>query len=72
VDALNTTIHATDVNIINVDVTEQFSGHGIGSREPFINAAGADAFHPNAAGYLAYAAAISAALPSAWVDGQLI
>jgi len=79
VDALNTTIqhavsvtHATDINIVYVDVTEEFRGHGIGSREPFINAAGADAFHPNAAGYLAYAAAISAALPGARVDGQLI
>jgi lysophospholipase L1-like esterase len=61
---------ATGVNIIYVDVTGGFAEHGIGSEQPFINATGPDAFHPNAAGYLAYAAAITAALPSAWVEGQ--
>jgi lysophospholipase L1-like esterase len=75
--ALNLTIqqavaatHASGVNIVYVDVTAEFVGHGIGSTEPFINATGADAFHPNAAGYLAYAAAISATLPAAWLEGR--
>jgi lysophospholipase L1-like esterase len=57
-----------DINIIYVDVTDEFAGHGIGSTHPFINATGPDAYHPNAAGYIAYAEAISAALPSAWLD----
>jgi lysophospholipase L1-like esterase len=48
-------------------VTEQFKGHGIGSSDAFINgpAAGIEAFHPNAAGYRAYAKAISAAIRKA-------
>ncbi|HEY6684834.1 MAG TPA: SGNH/GDSL hydrolase family protein [Propionibacteriaceae bacterium] len=57
------------VNIVYVDVTEAFDGHGIGgSKEPFINPpeAGINAFHPTPAGYVAYAEAISAALPSSW------
>jgi lysophospholipase L1-like esterase len=82
-DALNGTIahavavtRATGVDIVYVDVAAEdaplprFAGHGIGSAEPFINATGPDAFHPNADGYLAYEAAISAVLPSAWLDGQ--
>jgi lysophospholipase L1-like esterase len=72
--ALNTTIEAavnatrkdTGANIVYVDVTEQFEGHGIGTLDdPFINGPSADfpeAFHPNAAGYRAYAKAISAAI----------
>jgi len=42
-----------------VDVTGAFAGHGIGSSSPWINPVGlsADAFHPNATGYAAYAAA---------------
>jgi lysophospholipase L1-like esterase len=77
--ALNATIrqavtatHVTGVNIVYVDVTAAFAKHGIGA-EPhllFIKPAGADAFHPNAAGYRAYATAVSAALPAAWLDGQ--
>lgn len=44
-----------------VDVTEEFMGHGIGSLDPWIVAPPAfDAFHPNAAGYTAYAEAIRA------------
>jgi lysophospholipase L1-like esterase len=55
-----------DINIVYVDVTEAFAGHGIGSSDdPFINATGPDAFHPNAAGYRAYAKAISAAIRDA-------
>jgi lysophospholipase L1-like esterase len=67
--ALNQTIKDTveaaqiaGVNIEYVDVTTAFAGHGIGSLDPFINATGDDAYHPNAAGYKAYASAISAAL----------
>jgi lysophospholipase L1-like esterase len=59
------------VNIAYVDVTAAFRGHGIGgSEEPFINppGTGINAFHPTAAGYVAYAEAISAVLPSSWGD----
>ena len=73
--ALNTTIETAvkathNDNIIYVDVTEQFEGHGIGSSDdPFINAPGPtrspEDFHPNAAGYRAYAKAISAAIRDA-------
>jgi lysophospholipase L1-like esterase len=77
-DALNRTIqqavaaaYASGVNIVYVDVTAAFEEHGIGgSKKPFINASGVDAFHPNAAGYRAYADAIFAAPPGAWVDKQ--
>ena len=48
-----------------VDVTEEFAGHGIGSKGPFIHADGEDAYHPTAAGYRAYAKAIFAAIRSA-------
>jgi lysophospholipase L1-like esterase len=75
ITALNSTIQqavlaaqTASINIIYVDVTDEFAGHGIGSTHPFINATGPDAYHPNAAGYIAYAEAISAALPSAWLD----
>jgi lysophospholipase L1-like esterase len=66
--ALNQTIADTvaampkRVNITYVDVTGAFAGHGIFSPDPFINATGDDAFHPNVKGYEAYAAEISAAL----------
>jgi lysophospholipase L1-like esterase len=71
--ALNTTIKNavlnTGGNIIYVDVTKPFEGHGIGSSDdPFINGPSAglpEAFHPNAAGYRAYAKAISAAIRDA-------
>ena len=61
------------VNIVYVDVTAAFAGHGIGGTGvPFINppGTGIEAFHPTAAGYVAYAAAISAALPSSWSSRQ--
>ena len=51
---------------VYVDVTAAFAGHEIGSTGvPFINppGTGTEAFHPTAAGYVAYAAAISSALP---------
>jgi lysophospholipase L1-like esterase len=66
--AVNATRKDTGANIIYVDVTEQFEGHGIGSSAPFINGPSAgfpEAFHPNAAGYRAYADAISAAIGKA-------
>jgi lysophospholipase L1-like esterase len=59
------------VNIVYVDVTAEFTGHGIGSEEPpFINAPipgefHVEDFHPNADGYRAYADAISAAIRDA-------
>ena len=44
-----------------VDVTDAFLDHGIGSSDPWIIAPPAlDAFHPNVAGYTAYADAIRA------------
>ncbi|MBA3529348.1 MAG: hypothetical protein H0T91_08595 [Propionibacteriaceae bacterium] len=58
------TLQAAGVNIEYVDVTAAFDGHEIGSAVPFINSTGPDAFHPNAAGYVAYAAALEAALPT--------
>jgi GDSL-like Lipase/Acylhydrolase family len=62
---------ATGADIVYVDVTSRFMGHGIGSPVSFINATGPDAFHPDAAGYLfGYTAAILAELPPAWLDGQ--
>jgi lysophospholipase L1-like esterase len=65
---------AADPNIVYVDVTDAFAGHGIGALDdPFINAPGpkpsVEDFHPNAAGYRAYAKAISAAIRAA-SDGQ--
>jgi hypothetical protein len=71
-DELNATIEQAvtvtqraDVNIVYVDVTAESAGL------TFINAPGADAaFHPNAAGYIAHADAISAALPGGWLDKQ--
>jgi lysophospholipase L1-like esterase len=60
---------ANGVNIVYVDVTDAFEGHGIGSSDdPFINGPTAgvpEAFHPNAAGYRAYAKTISAAIRDA-------
>ena len=64
---------AAGINIVYVNVTEAFDGHGIGgSEELFINppGTGINAFHPTPAGYVAYAAAISAALPSSWGANQ--
>ncbi|MET4636816.1 SGNH/GDSL hydrolase family protein [Mycetocola sp. 2940] len=67
--ALNTTIEtavalvaATGVDIRYVDVTDDLAGHGILSPDPWINASGPDAFHPTAAGYVAYAEAIRSEL----------
>jgi lysophospholipase L1-like esterase len=75
--ALNKTIEdavndARDIglNIVYVDVTKSFLGHGITSTVPFINepipgVSRVEDFHPNAAGYRAYADAVSAAIRKA-------
>lgn len=52
---------ATGVDIHYVDVDTWFIGHRIGSPDPWINVTDpVDAFHPTAAGYRAYSAAIQA------------
>jgi len=74
--ALNRTIEDAVIathndNIVYVDVTKQFEDHGIGGPdETFINrptpgVSRVEDFHPNAAGYRAYADAISAAIREA-------
>lgn len=46
-----------------VDVTRRFVDHGVNAPDPWIlDLAGAAPFHPNAAGYEAYASALTAAL----------
>jgi hypothetical protein len=75
-DVIKQAVEATQApnfDIVYVDVTVAFLGHGIGGAlVPFLNPPGsADAVHPNATGCLfGYAAAISAALPGAWLNGQ--
>ncbi|WP_211879680.1 SGNH/GDSL hydrolase family protein [Pseudarthrobacter albicanus] len=67
VDALNGSIFqaASATGAQYVDVTGAFAGHGIGSGDPWINnpsvPLASDAYHPNAAGYKAYYAALKAA-----------
>ena len=78
-DQLNATIKEAvtvtqnaDVNIRYVDVVPEFAGHGLVipfNPNAFINPPGHEAaFHPNAAGYRAYADAIFDALPGGWLD----
>lgn len=46
-----------------VDVTKRFAGHGVNSSEPWVTGAfDPAAFHPNLAGYEAYAAAVTSAI----------
>ncbi|MET0933319.1 MAG: SGNH/GDSL hydrolase family protein [Mycetocola sp.] len=68
-DLLNATIAGVvqqlamaGVDIHYVGVTDDFAGHSIGSPDPWIHASGPDAFHPTAAGYVAYTAAIRSEL----------
>lgn len=68
-DGLNASIAgaalATDTDtteVLYVDVTTAFAGHGINSQVPWINGAipdSPDSFHPNAMGYEAYYTALS-------------
>lgn len=63
--ALNGTIQAvvaaSGPGFVYVDVVPAFAGHGLGSLDPWIVAPPApDAFHPNPAGYVAYADALRA------------
>jgi lysophospholipase L1-like esterase len=55
---------ATANGAVFVDVEDDFAGHGIGSSSPWINdwrfLSSRNSFHPNASGYVAYAAAIRA------------
>lgn len=64
--ALNATIQGAvglaRRNFHFVEVTSAFAGHGIGSADPWIHSVGADALHPNAAGYIAYKNALQALL----------
>jgi lysophospholipase L1-like esterase len=68
VDALNGSIVQAATGALYVDVTGAFAGHGIGSADPWINynynptvPLTPDSYHPNAAGYKAYYAALKAA-----------
>ncbi len=45
-----------------MDVTKRFLGHGVNAPEPWILGPGDGAFHPNAEGYKAYTAAVTAAI----------
>jgi lysophospholipase L1-like esterase len=45
-----------------VDVTKRFAGHGVNSPDAWILPPGDASFHPNAAGYQAYTAALTAAI----------
>jgi lysophospholipase L1-like esterase len=57
---------AADHGFDFVDVTKRFGGHGANSPEPWIlGPADPGAFHPNAAGYEAYTAAVTAAVTPA-------
>ncbi|RXZ51609.1 SGNH/GDSL hydrolase family protein [Agromyces binzhouensis] len=61
---------ATSAGAVFVDVEDDFAGHGIGSSSPWINdwkwltTRTVNAFHPNATGHAAYAAAIRAVPPA--------
>lgn len=63
-DVIETVVLANGARF--VDVEDEFAGHGIGSTAPWINdfrwLSSRNAFHPNSAGYVAYAGAIRASL----------
>lgn len=61
-DTIEATVTAAGAGFAYIDVEEMFAGHGIDSADPWIIAPpDLEAFHPNAAGYAAYAEAILAA-----------
>ncbi|MDW4574341.1 SGNH/GDSL hydrolase family protein [Microbacterium sp. M3] len=68
--ALNDVIERVAVanGAVFVDVEDDFAGHGVGSTAPWINdwswLSTTNGFHPTASGYVAYAAAIRAAIPA--------
>jgi lysophospholipase L1-like esterase len=62
ISSVATALAQSGLDIRYVDVTALFTGHGIGSADPWINSVGIEAFHPTAQGYLAYAWAVRAAL----------
>jgi lysophospholipase L1-like esterase len=55
-------VRARGADIRFADVMTPFLGHGIGSAQPWIVAAGPDALHPTTEGYRAFARAIAAVL----------
>ncbi|MDQ0895299.1 GDSL-type esterase/lipase family protein [Agromyces ramosus] len=62
-DVIEATVMAAGDDFVYVDVESEFAGHGLGSADPWLVGPPApDAFHPNAAGYAAYADAILAAI----------
>jgi lysophospholipase L1-like esterase len=64
-DLLNATIAraAAEHGFQFVDVTKRFTGHGVNAPAPWIlDAFDPGSFHPNAAGYQAYTAALTAAI----------
>jgi lysophospholipase L1-like esterase len=59
---IETAVEAAGPGFVYVDVTDEFAGHGIGSLDPWIVLPpNFDAFHPNPAGYDAYATVIRSA-----------
>ena len=63
-DQLNAVIAdaAADHGFQFVDVTRRFDGHGVNAPDPWILGPGPGSFHPNAKGYQAYTAAVTAAI----------
>lgn len=62
-DVIEAAVLAAGDDFVYVDVESVFAGHGLGSADPWlVSPPASDAFHPNAAGYAAYADAILAAL----------
>lgn len=55
-DVIEATVAAAGPGFVYIDVEAAFAGHGLGSADPWLVAPPAlDAFHPNVAGYAAYA-----------------
>ncbi|WP_448006443.1 SGNH/GDSL hydrolase family protein [Agromyces bauzanensis] len=61
-DLIEASVAAAGSGFVYVDIEQVFAGHGIGAADPWILAPpDVEAFHPNPAGYAAYAEAIRAA-----------